>query len=244
MLLLAEHLEMEGDVDGAARLLLERFAIDHELGMSTARIWPGPTCVRLALAAGYVDEARTVADQLAEIAPRAGTVSTAATAGFARGLVDRDAELLEPAAETFATLHRPLDQLQALEALAAVHADAGRREDAVARLQQAAEVADGLRATHDGRRIGASLRELGVRTGVRDRRRQATHGWDALTDAEREVAKLVDAGLRNGEIADRLFVSRRTVETHVSRLYSKLDAENRVALAQVIREHTATTSGG
>jgi DNA-binding NarL/FixJ family response regulator len=56
-----------------------------------------------------------------------------------------------------------------------------------------------------------------------------------VTDAEREVADLVEDGLRNAEIAERLFVSRRTVETHVSRLYKKLGADNRVALAASIR---------
>ena len=204
-----------------------------------ARLWPGPTCVRLALAAGDVDAARDVTAQLEEIAARSGTMSARATASCARGLVDADARLLIEAAEDFARVGRPLDRLQALEAAGNAHATAGQRDEAIARLRDAAEIADHLGATHDGRRVSASLRELGVRSGAREKRRTATHGWDALTDAEREVAQLVDAGLRNGEIAERLFVSRRTVESHMSRLYAKLAAENRVALAHKIREHAA-----
>ena len=239
VLLNAEFLEAQGKVDEAARLLLERFAVDQRLGMVMARLWPGPTCVRLALAAGDVDAARDVTAQLEEIAARSGTMSARATASCARGLVDADARLLIEAAEDFARVGRPLDRLQALEAAGNAHATAGQRDEAIARLRDAAEIADHLGATHDGRRVSASLRELGVRSGAREKRRTATHGWDALTDAEREVAQLVDAGLRNGEIAERLFVSRRTVESHMSRLYAKLAAENRVALAHKIREHAA-----
>jgi DNA-binding CsgD family transcriptional regulator len=81
-----------------------------------------------------------------------------------------------------------------------------------------------------------------VRTASKERRRRATSGWESLTDAEREVAHLVGEGLRNAEIAERLFVSRRTVESHVSRLYTKLGAEHRVALAKVIDEHTTASA--
>lgn len=107
----------------------------------------------------------------------------------------------------------------------------------MAHLQEALSVADRLGAVHDGWHINAALRDLGVRTSTRRRRAEPPdHGWESLTKTEREVARLVDDGLRNTEIADRLFISRRTVESHVSRLYAKLDAPNRVALARAIRE--------
>ena len=54
----------------------------------------------------------------------------------------------------------------------------------------------------------------------------------ALTKSERTVALLLAEGLTNAQIADRLFISRRTVESHVSATYRKLGVDNRVELAR------------
>jgi DNA-binding NarL/FixJ family response regulator len=56
-----------------------------------------------------------------------------------------------------------------------------------------------------------------------------------LTAREREIANLVAAGLSNKEIADRLYVSVRTVEGHVYRTCAKLDVADRVEIAELIR---------
>ena len=54
-----------------------------------------------------------------------------------------------------------------------------------------------------------------------------------MTPTEQTVAGLVAEGLANGEIAARLYVSKRTVETHISRLYVKLQVDSRVAIANL-----------
>lgn len=54
---------------------------------------------------------------------------------------------------------------------------------------------------------------------------------DLLTDREREVAALVGEGMRNKEIAERLFISERTVKTHISNIFQKLDLSDRLELA-------------
>ena len=61
-------------------------------------------------------------------------------------------------------------------------------------------------------------------------RRPAT-GWEALTDAERRVAHLVAGGLANREVAERLYLSRYTVETHLKHVFTKLGVSSRAELA-------------
>jgi len=63
-------------------------------------------------------------------------------------------------------------------------------------------------------------------------------GWRSLTPAERDVARLVGDGLANKEIAARLFVSPRTVQSHLTHVYAKLGVTSRVQLAQQVTRHT------
>ena len=55
--------------------------------------------------------------------------------------------------------------------------------------------------------------------------------WDALTRAEQQVARLVAEGLTNGAVAERLYLSRHTVESHLKHIFTKLGIRSRVALA-------------
>ncbi|WP_372510895.1 helix-turn-helix transcriptional regulator [Mycobacterium angelicum] len=69
-----------------------------------------------------------------------------------------------------------------------------------------------------------------VRRGRGERKRPSS-GWASLTPTERDVVRLVADGLANNEIAARLFVSRRTVQTHLTHVYAKLGLTSRVQLA-------------
>jgi DNA-binding CsgD family transcriptional regulator len=75
-----------------------------------------------------------------------------------------------------------------------------------------------------------------VRRG-RGERKRPTSGWASLTPTERDVARLVAEGLANNEIAVRLFISRRTVQTHLTHVYAKLDIGSRVQLAHEAASH-------
>jgi pimeloyl-ACP methyl ester carboxylesterase/DNA-binding CsgD family transcriptional regulator len=68
-------------------------------------------------------------------------------------------------------------------------------------------------------------------------RRPAT-GWEALTDAERRVAQLVAEGLANREVAERLYVSRYTVETHLKHVFAKMGVSSRAELAALAPRNT------
>jgi DNA-binding CsgD family transcriptional regulator len=75
------------------------------------------------------------------------------------------------------------------------------------------------------------LRALGVKRGAKGQRRRPKTGWDSLTKTEQQVARLAAEGLTNPQIGARLYVSRRTVATHLSHIYQKLGIASRVELA-------------
>ena len=68
---------------------------------------------------------------------------------------------------------------------------------------------------------------------LRGPRRRPTSGWASLTPTEVQIAALAAEGLTNPQIAERLFVSRSTVKTHLEHIYAKLDIAGRTELARV-----------
>jgi DNA-binding CsgD family transcriptional regulator len=71
----------------------------------------------------------------------------------------------------------------------------------------------------------------------RGERKRPTSGWASLTPTEHDVVRLVSEGLANKDIATRLFVSPRTVQTHLTHVYTKLGLSSRVQLAQEAARH-------
>jgi DNA-binding CsgD family transcriptional regulator len=78
----------------------------------------------------------------------------------------------------------------------------------------------------------ATFRAYGIRRGPRATHRRASHGWDSLTPTELKVADLVAQGMSNPQIATHLFLSRRTVQTHVSHVLAKLELNSRTDIAR------------
>ena len=78
---------------------------------------------------------------------------------------------------------------------------------------------------------------IGYAQRRRGERKRPTSGWWSLTPAELEVVRLVSEGLATKDIAARLFVSPRTVSTHLTHIYAKLDLTSRVQLAQEAARH-------
>ncbi len=68
-------------------------------------------------------------------------------------------------------------------------------------------------------------------------RKRPAKGWEWLTPTERDVVRLVREGLANKDIAARLFISPRTVESHLTHVYTKLALSSRVQLAQEAARH-------
>ncbi len=72
----------------------------------------------------------------------------------------------------------------------------------------------------------------------RGERKRASSGWESLTPAELDVVGLVTKGLGNKDIAARLFLSPRTVQAHLTHVYTKLGITSRFQLIQEAARHS------
>ena len=75
------------------------------------------------------------------------------------------------------------------------------------------------------------MRQLGIGRKRRGARKRPARGWESLTPSELEVVRLAATGLTNPQIGQRLFISPRTVQTHLAHAFRKLDLSSRVELA-------------
>jgi DNA-binding CsgD family transcriptional regulator len=166
-----------------------------------------------------------------------------AAATHCRGLVDADPAILLAAAEEYDRLTSPLLRGLALENAAVLLAGTGDAQAARVAYRKAIDMFTDLDATWDVRRADSRLRPLGVRRGPRGPRQRPATGWDALTPAERGVAVLVAKGRSNPDIAADLFLSRRTVQSHVSHVLAKLGAQSRVDIARVFADRQRGADG-
>ncbi|GGM48999.1 LuxR family transcriptional regulator [Longimycelium tulufanense] len=196
------------------------------------QVWLAPGAVGLALAAGRRDLAEELTLEVeARMADGGAAPGTLAAARHCRGLLEQAPDLLRSAAHAYERIPWVLFRAHYQEDLAAVLAAAGRHTEAKQALDTAMDSYARLGASWNTVRAAARLRTLGVHRGAREGRRRAATGWDSLTPAESQVADLVAQGLSNPAVAARLFVSRRTVQTHVSNILAKLGLKSRVELA-------------
>ncbi|MER5767854.1 helix-turn-helix transcriptional regulator [Streptomyces sp. NPDC001985] len=199
-----------------------------------------PDIVRLALETGDRPTARAATALCRSEAEREPHAGRTAAARRCRGLVDQDIGPLLAAVDHYRETQRPLHLGRALEDTASVTAALGDPTAARGLLEQALERYRELGAAWDIRRATARLRTLGVRTGPRTvRRKRPRTGWAALTPAELRVARLVAAGHSNPQIAGELFLSPRTVQSHVSSILGKLGVRSRTEVARSAAEGTA-----
>jgi DNA-binding CsgD family transcriptional regulator len=186
------------------------------------------------LVAGRVDEARVVVERL-EVFDGTRTPYVAAVTALARGRVsmaggDADAGAhLRDALEQFARAQLPLESARARMELARACAEE-RPDVAVHEARRALQSFRELQATRYVDEASALLRSLGVRT-------PGARSPELLTAREAEVLELLGLGLSNRQIADRLVLSAKTVEHHVSRILAKLGLRNRTeAAAYAVRQ--------
>jgi DNA-binding CsgD family transcriptional regulator len=196
------------------------------------RIMLLPTLTRLALTAGDAAVAATAAQAAEEEAESEGLPVCAAAAEHCRGLAEDDLGLVLAAAAYYEKSDRPLERGQALEDAAVLAASRGDAPAARRLLATAVTEYVGLGARWDIRRADARLRRQGIRRGRSADRERPGSGWAALTPTEVMVARLVAAGRSNPDIAVELFLSRNTVQTHVSHILAKLGVRSRIEIIQ------------
>ncbi|MGI9556613.1 MAG: response regulator transcription factor, partial [Solirubrobacterales bacterium] len=174
--------------------------------------------------------ATEVLSRLEELAERTREETAAAYVSYARGRIAAlgsasgadPAPDLQSALRAFGDLGLPLEAARVQHELAQA-LSAGAPQAAIAEAQAALAAFERIGAARDADAVVALLRDL----GGGGQRRWPKGARGALTKRETEVLGLLGEGCTNGEIADRLVISRRTAEHHVASVLSKLDLKNR-----------------
>jgi DNA-binding NarL/FixJ family response regulator len=222
--------QAEGKVDEAFSSLLEVMMLPLALQLDAESRAHGPDVVRLAIAAGRPDDAIAVTEACERLATMSPVPTARGTALVCRGLLEDDPDMLLAAVAAYREGPRPIElalaEVDAAQSLVA----GGRTDEAIPLLRHAEEAFEDAGATRRSWAVEALLRAAGVRRGGRGPRAKAKTGWDSVTTTEARVLTLVGDGLANADIARRLFISKRTVETHVSHLLRKLGASTRLEL--------------
>ena len=223
--------EHRGDVDGARSILRRALEPVESVADRVAIITAGPDFVRLSTVLGAMDGVEDLVAGLRTLDTDRDPIGDLTKRSLVAGL-DRDAETIAELATQLAEL-RPLAAARQLHFSALICADAGRRE----RARELALAAQALYVE-----LGATTLEIVLHKDLRERRTRlprttrpaVKRGWESVTSTEHQILNGVRRGLTNQAIADGLIMSRRTVESHLVRIYAKLGISSRVELVRTL----------
>jgi DNA-binding CsgD family transcriptional regulator len=222
-----------GEPEAGLEDLLEagrRYASWGVVNPAEARWRSDAALIRLSL--GDAEGARALAEEELGLARRFGAPRPLGIALRTRGLVeggDGGIRLLEEAVAVLGDSAARLEHAYALTDLGAALRRANRRADARGQLTEGLALARSCGAVPLAERAYEEL----VATGARPRK-IIRSGIETLTPSERRVARMAADGMQNKEIAQALFVTARTVETHLRHTYQKLDIGSRRELAAAL----------
>ena len=210
------------------------------------RGWIYAALARTDLARGDREAAQAWADRSERVLEGLGLPFAEAWLLHARAAIALDAGDAEAAVQlAFEAIERgeaveaPLTAARCRTLAGVALAAAGRREEGVRELTRAEAELSALGAARHRDEAARELRRLGERVTARQRRRGG-QGLDALSGREREIAERVAEGRTNREIGAELFLSEKTVEGHLTRIFAKLGVASRVEVAEVVGRTRAT----
>ncbi len=199
------------------------------LGIEAARLVhdgnDGGTVARLVAAIDAVPDTTAIA-------------TTEAARAHLHGLLDGDADALAAVATTVRAMPRPWEAGRCFHDAAVAAARAGDAAAARRHAAAAADLFEPIGAWGSLGQLRSDLRAEGIQLRRAAARTESADAWDALTPTQKVVVQMVGEGLSNGQIAERLFVSRRTVESHLGRVYQQLGIPSRGALVQAAARRT------
>ena len=217
-------LEAEGAIQAAGTLARTLWA--------ATRIHPGPWAADLAPDVTRVALAGMDRRLVGQIGDDVSALCPPDVSHLVHGMIVADPDAIDEAAAELAATGRGAAEAFAREEAACAAAAAGDRNRAAAALETALTRYGQMRAVPDRDRALGRMRALGIRRGPREAHRDVDYGWASLTATEVRIAALVRDGLTNREIGTRLFVSPRTVQTHVSHILQKTGLRSRVEVAR------------
>jgi ATP/maltotriose-dependent transcriptional regulator MalT len=215
-----------GDVRRARDQLSELWALSPEISERDLQL--APSEVAVALASGSVDQAQERARAMLNTADRFGAPGLVGIARRLLGLTTggtEGLELLRSAIDSLQLSPRRLELARALVDYGAALRRHKHRAAAREPLRRGLDLAQRCGATTLAQHTAEELRATGARP-----RRLVLTGVDSLTPSELRVARLVAQGRSNPDVAQTLFVTRSTVETHLQSTFRKLDINRREQL--------------
>jgi DNA-binding CsgD family transcriptional regulator len=225
------HLELAlGNLDAARASLVPLPGLLRDAGFGEWSVHPvHPDAIETLVSLGEIDEAVELTAELAEYADRvdrpwglATAARSAALIATARGEHEGALDAAERALAEHERLDWPFERARTLLVTGGVLRRLGRRRDAASALGGARSIFASLRSPLWLAKVTAEEQRLGGRRAARG----------ALTPTEQRVAQLAAEGQRNAEIAAALFVTPKTVEATLSRVYRKLGVRSRTELAR------------
>ena len=193
-----------------------------------------------AAAAAWADRSEQTVQGLELPLAEAWLLHARAAIALDAGDAEAAAEVALEAAAHGEAVEAPLTAARCRTLAGIALAAAGRRDDGVRELTRAEAELSQIGAARHRDEAARELRRLGERVSARQRR-GGGEGLDALSGREREIAELVAEGRTNREIGEQVFLSEKTIEGHLTRIFAKLGVTSRVEVAKTIGRARATT---